>query len=150
MKANALILFAPNVRGSPPPPRPFPRKGGRGKRKGFATNVTDVADVKGESETKSAKVPMWSICKVEAAFSIVGRGVGIEPGCPIDSTGRLRLGDRVLLRRPDGTEMETAIAGIGSRSFDEPPEHPMTHRVLLLGPALEKREVPVGTEVFAI
>jgi translation elongation factor EF-Tu-like GTPase len=52
------------------------------------------------------------ISKVEDIFQISGRGCVVVPGIPKDGGFRLKVGDPLLLRRPDGTELSTTLRGI--------------------------------------
>jgi hypothetical protein len=53
------------------------------------------------------------ISKVEGSFTITGRGFAVFPGVPGKRLPRgVRAGDKVELRRPDGTALQTEIAAI--------------------------------------
>jgi translation elongation factor EF-Tu-like GTPase len=80
---------------------------------------------------------------VEDAFQITGRGVVVVPGIPRNGDWRLKTGDALLLRRPDGTELETCVFGIEMAS----PPHP-TGIPILLGQNVTKKDIPIGTELW--
>lgn len=79
---------------------------------------------------------------VADTFTIRGRGVVLQPGLNPINDERFRMGDPLLLKRPDGTELGTWISGI--ELFSGTPEVP----VLLSG--LSKEDVPLGTEVWSV
>jgi hypothetical protein len=55
----------------------------------------------------------------------------------------LKIGDRIILKRPDSSEIETTIRG-----FEMGSRHPSGCVPLLLGKELSKQMVPVGTELW--
>jgi hypothetical protein len=84
---------------------------------------------------------------VDDVFQISGRGsVVVVPGIPRDGGDwRVKGGDTVTLRLPNGAETSTVIGGIEMAS----PPHP-SFIPLLLGPGLTKTDVPIGTEIWMI
>jgi hypothetical protein len=81
---------------------------------------------------------------VEDVFQISGRGsVVVVPGIPRAGDWRLKVGDPLRLRFPDGTETLTVVGGIEMASPPNP-----TFIPLLLGYGLGKSDVPVGTEIW--
>jgi hypothetical protein len=82
------------------------------------------------------------IFNVADTFAIRGRGVVLLPGLVPVSDERFRVGDPLLLKRPDGTELGTWIGGM--ELFSGTTEVP----VLLTG--LSKKDVPVGTKVWSV
>lgn len=95
---------------------------------------------------------------VEDFFTIKGRGITLLPGVRLDEHGPFaneeiifKVGDKIELRRPDGTVLKTKIAGVHLPSFKrtegDPPEE---HRYLWINFArqLERSDVPDGTEVW--
>ena len=83
------------------------------------------------------------LLKVEDTFAIPGRGVGIAPGIvPIEGE-KFRVGDRLFLKRPDGTRLLSAIGGLGF--FNPNPRCKIG--IFLKG--LTKDDVPIGTEVWS-
>ncbi|QOV89772.1 hypothetical protein [Humisphaera borealis] len=82
--------------------------------------------------------------KVEDTFLIRARGVVLVPGIVPVGGERFRIGDGLRLKRPDGTEVETAIGGLDMFTCTTKPDVP----VLLKG--LRKEDVPVGTEVWSV
>jgi hypothetical protein len=80
---------------------------------------------------------------VEDTFLIAGRGLVLVPGIiPIEDE-RFRVGDLVMLRRPDGTIMSTAI---GELELICPNPR---HDVVIVLKGLTREDVPVGTEVWS-
>jgi hypothetical protein len=82
------------------------------------------------------------VFNVADMFTIRGRGVVLLPGLTPINDERFRVGDPLLLKRPDGSELGTWIGGI--EFFSGTPEYP----VLLKG--LTEDDVPFGTEVWSV
>ena len=81
---------------------------------------------------------------VEDVFQLGGgHGVVVVPGIPRESEGRVKAGDRVSLRRPDGTEKRSTIVGLEMAS----PPHPVSIPILL-GLGVTKDDIPIGTELW--
>jgi hypothetical protein len=81
---------------------------------------------------------------VTDCFALSGRSsVIVVPGIPREGDWRVKAGDLLKLKRPDGTTEETVVAGIEMASPPHPDFIPM-----LLGPGLTKETVPVGTEIW--
>jgi len=81
---------------------------------------------------------------VEEVFVIEGRGLVFRPGLRPQSDDVLRIGDMLLLKRPDGSALTTPIRGI-----EFTPPHPSGElHVLLVG--LTGKELPVGTAVWSV
>src|SRR5262245_4415703 len=78
---------------------------------------------------------------VEDTFAVADRGTIVVPGMPHELVGRIRAGDTVELRRPDGSVAEAQIRGMHlfGRTGDQPV-------ALLL--SVEKDNVPRGTEIW--
>ena len=82
-------------------------------------------------------------------FQIEGRGcvlipgVSCEPGDPV-----VRLGDRIRLRMPTGSDLDTTVRGIEHIRYAKRPEK-ITFPVLL-PENITKNDVPVGTEVLLL
>jgi hypothetical protein len=77
---------------------------------------------------------------VEDVFHIEGRGCIIVPGLLLDDSPCVQIGDPATLRRPDGTTIQTHIAGIemlSPRSRDCMP--------VRLPNDVRKSDVPIGT-----
>ena len=93
---------------------------------------------------------MIFLSKVDDVFQIVGRGCVIVPGLPQPAQFNLRFHqDVILLRRPDGTTLETSVQALmflgrpaPGRSIDR------TFIPMLLASDVTKSDVPVGTEVW--
>jgi hypothetical protein len=82
------------------------------------------------------------ICKVEDAFQIPGRGCVVVPGLPLGGEIQARIGDGVLLKRPDGSELATTIRGFELGGGSE-----VAASAMLLAD-VTKADVPIGTEVW--
>ncbi|MFN0198942.1 MAG: hypothetical protein ACKVT0_19510 [Planctomycetaceae bacterium] len=80
---------------------------------------------------------------VSDTFFLQGRGVVLIPGIkPVDDE-LFRIGDPIVLRKPDGTTMNTEIGGI--EMLDPNPNY----EVVIMLKGLTKDDVPVGTEVWS-
>jgi hypothetical protein len=83
------------------------------------------------------------LLRVDAVFSIEGRGVVVTPKIPLT---QIREGETqmfVLLRRPDGIESRVLAR------FSMPHvSHPDDMGFLCLLPSLTKEDVPVGSEIL--
>jgi hypothetical protein len=81
---------------------------------------------------------------VEDTFLIQGRGLVLVPGIVPQGDERFRVGDPVLLKRPDGSTLTWKIGGLeiisGARRSGDVP-------ILLVG--LDKKDLPIGTEVWS-
>lgn len=87
---------------------------------------------------------MLRLSIVEDVFQLSGRGsVVVVPGIPRESDCKLKVGDQLVLKLPDGSEQSTIVGGIEMAS----PPHP-AFIPLLLGPGLTKETVPIGTEIW--
>ena len=83
------------------------------------------------------------VCRVDDVFQISGRGCVVTPGIPKSADFELRIGDVLMLKRPDGSDLRTVLRGIEMGSGPQYPGRP-----LLLGSDVTKDQVPVGTEVW--
>jgi mannose-6-phosphate isomerase-like protein (cupin superfamily) len=79
---------------------------------------------------------------VADTFPIKGRGLVI-PGITLPSGVPLRVGDPLLLKRPDGSALSSEISGF---ALGGPPRDDVD--ILLRG--LSKEDVPVGTEIWSV
>jgi hypothetical protein len=78
--------------------------------------------------------------RVEAVFHIESRGCVVVPGLLLHDNPYVQIGDPAMLRRPDGTTIETRIAGIEMltpRNRDCMP--------VLLPEDVAKSDIPIGT-----
>ncbi len=82
---------------------------------------------------------------VEDTFSIKGQGLVPIPGIIPAGDERFRVGDRIVLRRPDGSSLEWSIDGLPLIHTPVPHED-----VVILLKGLSKEEVPIGTEVWSV
>jgi translation elongation factor EF-Tu-like GTPase len=83
---------------------------------------------------------------VEDTFFIKGRGLVLVPGIVLQGDERLRVGDPILLKRPDGSFFESAIGGI-EMIYGTPPSSKQNVHILLKD--LTKEDVPIGSEVWS-
>jgi hypothetical protein len=99
----------------------------------------DLLDI---SSKNTAMLKRLSI--VEDIFQITGRGLVVMPGVPCGGNWRVKIGDPIVLKRPDGSQVTTVIRGIemGGRSRSRP------MIPLVLGSELTKDAVPIGTEIW--
>ena len=82
---------------------------------------------------------------VEDTFLISGRGLVPIPGIVPEGEERFRVGDAIMLRRPDGSLLAWEIGGL--EILTGGPPH---HDVVLLLKGLGKEDVPIGTEVWSV
>lgn len=76
-------------------------------------------------------------------FALPGRAIVVWPGIPHEGDWRVKIGDTLTLKRPDGTTEETVVTGI-----EMPSSSPQNFTPILLGPGLTNEAVPVGTEIW--
>jgi hypothetical protein len=85
---------------------------------------------------------------IEGAFLIPRRGLVLVPEVHLRVDERLRVGDPILLKKPDGSTIRTNIGGIevccGSRN-----QQPQCEMHVLLR-EMSKEDAPPGTEVWTI
>ena len=84
---------------------------------------------------------------VEDAFFIKGRGLIPVPGIVPEGDERYRVGDPILLKRPDGSRLEWTIGGIEMLHCNPPRQ---ANDVIILLKGLNKEDVPVGSEVWSV
>ena len=84
---------------------------------------------------------------VEDTFLIKGRGLVPVPGIVPQGEERFRVGDRLVIRRPDGSHLEWTIGGI--EIFSCTPPRPRHDLVILLKDLNRRRTVPIGSEVWS-
>lgn len=75
--------------------------------------------------------------KVEEAFVISGRGILLHNA---GVKKYIEPGKKIKLIRPDGTELETSVAGVVMKDNHD----------ILVDDGIKKENVPVGTEVWLI
>jgi hypothetical protein len=81
---------------------------------------------------------------VEDVFELSGRGsVIVVPGYPRSANLKVKVGDPLRLKLPDGTVTATVVGGIELGTPQNEKFIP-----LMLGPGLSKSLVPVGTEIW--
>jgi translation elongation factor EF-Tu-like GTPase len=81
---------------------------------------------------------------VEDTFIIQGRGLVPVPGLIPVGNERFKVGDPLLLKRPDGHELLTSIGGL-ELSTPNP-----RHEVGILLKDMSKEDVPKGTEIWSV
>ena len=89
------------------------------------------------------------LSKVEEAFNITGVGIVIVPGIPFPSATIpvVRVGDPLVLVRPDGSELRTATKEIEMITRKDRSK-PATHAPFVVAADITKQDVPPGTEVW--
>jgi hypothetical protein len=83
---------------------------------------------------------------VENAFLIEGRGLILVPGFVPQGEEHLRIGDPIVLKRPDGSQLEWTIGGIATIHCS--PRRPKNEVVIILR-ALNEGDLPGGSEVWS-
>jgi len=79
---------------------------------------------------------------IEDVFQIDGRGCIVVPGLSLDDDPHVCVGDPITLRRPDGTELQTNVAGIEMiRTLNR------NAMPILLPKKIQKNDVPIGSEL---
>jgi hypothetical protein len=81
---------------------------------------------------------------VEQRFFLRGKGLMLTPGVVPLAGERIKPGDPVLVRRPDGSSLETTIQGTSTAV-----EFRSASQVFLLLELADKNQVPVGSEVWS-
>ncbi len=89
--------------------------------------------------------------KVEDAFDISGRGV-VTQGLRHTQLGSLGKGDRIEVRRPDGTVLRMEVAGVELHTtfIGTPPPIETRRFPVLLSPVVTKSDIPLGSEVWLV
>jgi hypothetical protein len=87
---------------------------------------------------------MRLILTVEDVFDIAGQGLVLTPKIPDNLGFDVRPKDPIQLRTPDGRILETCIACFSSGR----PSGGRRIYCIVLPRDLEKRDVPIGTEVW--
>jgi translation elongation factor EF-Tu-like GTPase len=80
---------------------------------------------------------------IEDVFLITGRGVILVPGFKGEEA--VRMGQEVLIKRPDGSEVRSTISGM-----DIPRGGQKNWGVAILVKGLSKEDVPVGSTVWTM
>ena len=81
---------------------------------------------------------------VDDHFDIRERGLILAPGIEPIGDERFTVGSPLLLKRPDGSSIETTIGGLEMLLTPKP-----TTQVPILLKGLGKSDVPIGTEVWS-
>jgi hypothetical protein len=81
---------------------------------------------------------------VEDTFAIRDRGLVPVPGIVPHGDERFRVGDPIMLKRPDGSVVKTRIGGLELVCPNQ------RHDVVILLRELSKEDVPIGTEVWSM
>jgi hypothetical protein len=83
--------------------------------------------------------------RVTEVFTVQTRGIVLLPKLNFVGDERFRVGDPLLLKRPDGTEIDTTI---GAVELLKPVGQPCEPVIMLT--ELGKQDVPIGTEVWSV
>jgi len=79
---------------------------------------------------------------IEDVFQIDGRGCVVVPGLLLASDPHVCIGDPAILRLPDGSEIQTTVAGLEMIRTIHRKAMPV-----LLPKNIRKADVPIGTEL---
>jgi hypothetical protein len=82
--------------------------------------------------------------KVEDTISIASRGLVLIPGINPIGEERFRVGDPLVLKRPDCTKVSAAILGGLELICPNPRQD-----VVIMLKGFSKEDVPLGTEVWS-
>jgi len=82
---------------------------------------------------------------VEHAFEIRGRGLVLAPGITLVGEERIRIGDPIILSKPDGSSVETRIGSLQLFSTTS-----LRDEILIVLEGTTKDDVPIGTEVWSV
>lgn len=86
------------------------------------------------------------LSKVEDVFDLKNSGCVVVPGIPVETAdkAKIKAGDELELRFPDGTTMNTKVASLSflSRTPETPPIP------IALPKEYSKKDVPIGTELW--
>lgn len=85
---------------------------------------------------------------VEDSYHIKGRGLVTFPGIIPEGEERFRIGDLVLLKRLDGSQLQWPIGGIEMISY--PASARPRPEIVFLLKGLAKEDLPVGSEVWSV
>lgn len=86
---------------------------------------------------------------VEDAFQITGRGCVLVPGPSAEQgSQRIRIGDGLRLRKPDGHSFDTVIQGV--EMIGRRPRPNVITAPILLPSDVKNGDVPIGTEVWLL
>jgi len=102
------------------------------------------AIVSGEVGMRSTNDSHLLLLKVEGVFRVQGRGLVLQPG--LSSETGVRAGERLELRRPDGSTVKTSLVAVELLCG---PGKPCTW-VLMLPHELTDEAVPAGTEIWRV
>jgi len=84
------------------------------------------------------------LSKVDDVFQLTGRGCVVVPGIPESWDKKvIKVGDAIILKRPDMPEICTVVQGLEMGARTTPKITP-----LLLGDGVSKEMVPIGTELW--
>lgn len=83
---------------------------------------------------------------VEDSFEIRHRGLILVPGIVPEGDERFKIGEPIILKKPDGSSIETKIGGL--EIFTTPPRHLDDFGIMIMGMA--KGDIPIGTEVWSV
>jgi hypothetical protein len=92
---------------------------------------------------------MIPLFKVQDRFQLTGRGCVLVPGIPDEpSLPTVRVEDKIMLMRPDGSKILTHIASIEMVNYRTKQER--IAAPICLPSDLSTEDIPKGTEVFLI
>ncbi len=84
---------------------------------------------------------------VEDTFAIRDRGLVFVPGIIPEGKEKFQIGDPILLKRPDGSTLQTKIGGL---ELIQGGHLPPREDVAIFLKGMNKEDVPIGTEVWSV
>ncbi len=85
--------------------------------------------------------------RITEVLTIPNRGIVLLPGLNFVGDERFRVGEPLLLKRPDGTVID---ATIGAIQLLWAVESPFLAEPAIMPTTLCKEDVPIGTEVWSV
>ena len=82
---------------------------------------------------------------VQDTIFIKSRGVAALPGIVPEGDERFRVGEPIILKRPDGTELSWQSGGLELMHTPRP-----RGDIVVLLQGLSKDDVPLGTEIWSV
>ncbi|MCX2796254.1 hypothetical protein [Microbulbifer thermotolerans] len=90
---------------------------------------------------------MKYIFEVEDVFNLTNRGCVLAPGVSSNAECPVLVGSKIVIVRPDGSELETKINGI---EIIRSVQTPVKFNPILLPRDIEKSKVPIGSKVYLL
>jgi hypothetical protein len=89
------------------------------------------------------------LAKVKDTFAISGRGIAVVIEF-VSESGKIRVGDRVFLKNPDGSAHDTQVRGVEISCSPGTQYHPRKpcQTGLMLGAELSKEDILANAEIY--